>query len=239
MRNLRVLGRMQFLSARYAELPGEYVPRGFYAWTQTWLVRFRDVYQAPWKIEDETINIDDLPGTAFDSPEERARVAALLEEYNDTLTVTPQLDAQFAEIARERTRRHPLRTYVSVPLGRVATLWLTPRTEMLSYSGHVWPLGKQYEDDPIDFSVTLGLGVVNLFYLGLGVMGIALALRRRGSGGGFFAMADPASRGVMLLAAFILVRTIFFTHVETPEPRYVIECFPAVIALGALVPGLW
>jgi len=32
------------------------------------------------------------------------------------------------------------------------------------------------------------------------------------------------------------VRTAFFTKfVETPEPRYVLECFPAVIALGAQV----
>jgi hypothetical protein len=26
---------------------------------------------------------------------------------------------------------------------------------------------------------------------------------------------------------------MFFTHIETIEPRYVLECFPAVIALGA------
>ena len=236
-RNWHALGRAQFLAARYAELPGEYVPRGFYDWTRTWLVRFRDVYQAPWKLEDETINIDDLPAAAFDSPEERARIAALLEEYNNTLTVAPPLDAQFAEIARERTRHHPLRTYVSVPLGRIATMWLTPRTEQLPFTGHLWPLGVQYEDDPVDFSVTLGLGVVNAVYLGLGIAGIVLALRRRGRAGPFWKFSDPTSRGVALLVAFIVVRTVFFTQVETPEPRYLLECFPAVIALGALVVG--
>jgi hypothetical protein len=32
------------------------------------------------------------------------------------------------------------------------------------------------------------------------------------------------------------VRTLFFARfVETPEPRYVLECFPAVIALAAQV----
>jgi 4-amino-4-deoxy-L-arabinose transferase-like glycosyltransferase len=235
-RNLRTLGRLQFFSARYAELPGEYVPRGFYDWTRTWLVRFRDVYQAPWKLEDEVINIDDLPASAFDSPEERARVAALLEEYNETLTVTPALDAQFAEIARERRRRHPLRTYVTVPLGRVATMWLTPRTEQLPYSGHLWPLGVAFEDDPVDFSVTLGLSAVNVVYLALGITGIGMVVRRRGRSGPWFALSDATSRGVALLVAFIVVRTIFFTQMETPEPRYLLECFPAVIALGALVP---
>jgi len=34
--------------------------------------------------------------------------------------------------------------------------------------------------------------------------------------------------------AFIVLRTAFLTTLETPEPRYVLECFPAVIALGAL-----
>jgi hypothetical protein len=33
---------------------------------------------------------------------------------------------------------------------------------------------------------------------------------------------------------FIVVRTIFFSiYVEAPEPRYVLECFPAIIALAA------
>ena len=40
--------------------------------------------------------------------------------------------------------------------------------------------------------------------------------------------------GWALLVVFILVRTIFFSiYVEAPEPRYVLECFPAVIALAA------
>jgi hypothetical protein len=38
------------------------------------------------------------------------------------------------------------------------------------------------------------------------------------------------------LILFCVVRTLFFARfVETPEPRYVLECFPAVIALGAQV----
>jgi hypothetical protein len=36
------------------------------------------------------------------------------------------------------------------------------------------------------------------------------------------------------LIVFCLVRTLFFAkYVETPEPRYVLECFPALIALAA------
>ena len=54
--------------------------------------------------------------------------------------MTPEIDRGFADLARERTARHPLRTYLFVPLGRVATLWFTPRTELLPVSGHLWPI---------------------------------------------------------------------------------------------------
>lgn len=37
-----------------------------------------------------------------------------------------------------------------------------------------------------------------------------------------------------MLVAFIVVRTAYFTRVETPEPRYVLVYFPAVLALAAL-----
>jgi hypothetical protein len=41
---------------------------------------------------------------------------------------------------------------------------------------------------------------------------------------------------VALLVTYCVVRTLFFaSFVETPEPRYVLECFPAVIALAAQV----
>jgi hypothetical protein len=37
----------------------------------------------------------------------------------------------------------------------------------------------------------------------------------------------------------VLLRTVFLTTVETPEPRYVLECFPVVLALGAVAVGPW
>jgi hypothetical protein len=38
-----------------------------------------------------------------------------------------------------------------------------------------------------------------------------------------------------LIYVFALLRTAFLTTLEAPEPRYVIVCFPALIALGAQV----
>ena len=220
-RNWRTLHDVQFLAPRYSELPGEYTPLGFTAWTNTWMWRFRDVYLTQWKVNEEEIVIGELPAYAFDSQDEKERMADLLDEYNEALTIDPPLDQEFREIGRERTERHPLRTYVKVPLLRTLTLWFTPRVELLPSSGHLWPLREEWQDDRPDFLVTLGLSVVNLIYLALALAGAWLARRRP---------------GWALLILFCVVRTLFFVKfVETPEPRYVLECFPAVIALAAQV----
>jgi hypothetical protein len=245
VRNEMMLGRLQFLSTRYAEMPGEYVTRGFYDWTNTWLVRFRDVYAAPWKLDVEPIHAGDLPAYAFDSPEERARVQKLLNDYNDQLTMTPQIDHEFGELARERTRRHPLRTWLWVPLERVVTLWLTPRVELLPYTGEMTPLKEKWEFDREDLLVTLTLGLVNLIYLALMALGGWLVFknwRQPATGAAATALAErwgmPSALqppGAMFLAAHIVVRTLFLTRIETPEPRYLLVCFPAVLALAAQV----
>ncbi len=219
VRNWRTFHKLQFLAPRYTELPGEFVPRGFYAWTNTWLVRFRDVYLVLWKLDEEPILIESMPAYAFDSPEERSHVTKLLERYNETFTITPEIDTEFQRLASERSIRHPLRTYVSVPMERAAAMWFTPRTELLPFSGDLWPPGMKWQEDPIDFSVTLGLGLLNITYVGLALFGV---------------WRNRWNSGVMLLLAFIVVRTAFLTRIETPEPRYVLICFPTISALAAL-----
>lgn len=217
-RNWNTLHEVQFLAPRYSQMEGEILPKGFYAWTRTWLWRFRDVYLVTWKLEDEPIFIEDIPPTAFDSPEQRTRVGDLLAEHNDDLALTPEMDDAFAQIARERVAIHPLRTRVLLPLLRGLTLWFTPRIELLPFSGNLWPVRVHWEDDPVDFSGTVGLFALNLAYVGMALAGFWLA------------RCKPAA---ILLVTFVVVRTAFFTQIETPEPRYVLECYPAIIALGA------
>jgi hypothetical protein len=255
-RNYLTLHRVQFLAARHAELPGELVSRGFYAWTDTWLVRSRDVYLTTWKLENEPIPFEDVNPDAFDSPEERDRVEALFDRYNEETEYTAALDDQFAAIARERTARHPLRTYLSVPLQRCLTMWFTPRVELLPYSGHLFPLAEMWADDPVDFSVTVFLGFLNFLFVGLALAGACKLWRSTAASwkGYHFesAAADEGSAvvgaglspaptnaasnarlGLWMILAFVVIRTAFLTQVETPEPRYVVVCFPAILALAA------
>jgi len=225
IRNMVTLGEPQFLAPKNSNLPGELVPYGFMAWEKTWLYRVRDCYLVPWRLNEEAIFVEDIPARAFDTPEEKQRVAMILEQYNNDLTLTPEEDAAFAQLARERTARHPLRTYLWLPAARAVTIWFTPRIELLPVSGHVFPLAQLREDDPVDQEVTSLFFVLNLFYVGLGVWGAARLWR-----------SNPAARpAVAFLALFIVLRTAFLTTLETPEPRYVLVCFPALIALGAQV----
>jgi hypothetical protein len=219
---------VQFLSPRYAASPDEYTPRGLYSWTATWLVRFRDVYLVPWNIGSVPVRLTDVSPSAFDSPDERARVGALLDQYNATLKMTPEIDRGFAELARERTARDPLRTHLVVPIERAATMWFTPRVDLLPFSGHLWPIRQQWQRDRKDVSITLLLAALNFLYVGLALMGLRRLLRWKG------ADAPQIYWSVALLIAFVLIRTGFLTTVETPEPRYVLECFPVVITLGAM-----
>jgi hypothetical protein len=194
------------------------------AWEKTWLFRMKDCYLTAWKLNGESIDVEKLPTRAFDSEEEKVRVATILERYNEELTLTKDEDAAFAQLARERTARHPLRTYVRMPLLRAVTLWFAPRIELLPVSGTVFPLRQAWEDDKVDQSVTVGLFLLNILYLGLGVWG-AVKLWRW----------STASRyAVLVILLFVTLRTAFLTTLETPEPRYVLECFPALIALGGV-----
>ena len=220
MRNWITLHEVQFLNPRNVELPGEYVVVGVNSWTGTWMWRMRDVFQVLWKVDGDLIALTEVPDSAFDSAAERARVAKLLALYNHTYntTMTPKIDAGFAQLARERTARHPLRTYLKIPLLRIFGMWFTPRVELLGYDGRLWPVTDAWENSPLDFSNSGLLVLVNMFLLALAVAGW------------WRARHHPA---VAFLIAFILLRTVFFTQVESPEPRYMLECFPAVLALGA------
>src|SRR5882724_7511939 len=217
-RNAVSLGRVQFLAPRYAETYGDVLPTGFYAWTKTWMYRFRDAYLFTWKLPAQQIELKDLPVYATDSPEERSRVASLLDRYNRIPGMTRAVDLEFAELARRRSRRHPIRTYLWIPIERAAAMWFTPRITLLPYSGRLWPPLESWRSNPIDFEVTFGFALLNCLCVSIAIAG---------------AWSGRTNPGILLIVAFIVVRTAFLTQLQTCEPRYVLVCYPALLALGA------
>ncbi len=150
-------------------------------------------------------------------------MASLLDRYNRTPGMTRSLDLEFAELARERSRRYPIRTYIWVPIERAAAMWFTPRITLLPFSGRLWPLMESYRSNPEDFEVTMGFALLNVVYLGMALLA---------------GWTWRATLGIQLIFAFILTRTVFLTQLQTCEPRYVLECFPILLAVGAQL-GRW
>jgi hypothetical protein len=226
-RNWSTLHEVRVLAPRYAELPGELIPYGFMSWEKTWMVRLRDAYLVSWKLDDEPISIRDVSPSAFDSPQERARVAALLDRYNLTLTLTQKEDDGFAAVARERTVRHPLRTYLWIPLSRAVMLWCTPRIELLPFSGEVFPLTQKWREDCTDQIVSASLFFLNVFYVALALFGL-WHLWRAG-----LTHRVRIGAALALIVLYMVLRTALLTTLETVEPRYTVVCFPLLLVLGA------
>lgn len=215
LRNQRVFGVFQPLAPRYANNPGEYAPTGFYRWARTWIVDYISVEDIEWKVSGEEIDAGKLPARAFDSELERQWTFALFNIYNRTLKMTPELDAQFRSLAGERIAAHPVRYYVWLPGLRVLDMWLRPRTEALPLNSRWW----EFRDDPRDAAIGSALGAANLALIVLAVIG---AVR-----------GNVRFAGVMLV--WIVLRSAFLSTLENPEPRYVLECYPAVLVLAAAV----
>jgi hypothetical protein len=212
-RNWRVFHVWQPLASRYANDPGEFVPHGFNHWVKTWLVDYVSVEEVYWRVSGEPIDPKSLPERTFDTRPEYEKTQALIARYNQELYIDPEMDAQFEEIARIREEHNPLRYTIWLPFLRMSDMWLRPRTELLNIETRWWEFHKH--EGETEFA---------LAWAGLCLFFIVAAFRgwmrwRLGLAG-------------VLLVGFVVLRSLFLSTLENPEPRYVLECFPVVLALA-------
>ena len=213
IRNWRTFHVIEPLAPRYATDPGEDTMPGFQRWTKTVCADITCTWEIYWNANSDVIKIASLPSRAFDSPAQYAETSKLIEDYNDTTTISPDIDARFGALAAERIRAHPLRYYVVMPLARVTDMWLRPRTELLWIELRWW----QYRLHHVETEFATAYAALNLTYLLLALWG----LRRW-----------PLLSGAMV--AFVLLRCALLATIEAPEPRYTLECFPMIIALAGV-----
>lgn len=213
IRNWRTFHVFEPLAPRYAVDPGESTDPGFNRWTKTVCVDFTCTWDVYWNANSDPIQISDLPSRAFDSRAQYEQTRRLLDAYNDGDMITPQIDAEFGALAAERIQAHPVRYYVELPLARLADMWLRPRTELLWIENRWW----QYEEHSSETDFAIAYAALNLAYLGLGFAG----------------MLKKAPFWAATLA-FLLLRSALLITLEAPEPRYTLEFFPPLIAMGAI-----
>jgi 4-amino-4-deoxy-L-arabinose transferase-like glycosyltransferase len=214
LRNFLTLHRLQPIAPRYANEENEFVPAGFNRWVKTWMVDYVSVEEIYWAVPGNPIEPKKLPSRTFDSESQHEKTLELIDTYNAALHFSPDLDRGFAQLAGERIHAAPASYYLTLPMLRVTDMWLRPRTELLPSDTRWW----EFNDAPEWSALAIGLGIINLFYVGAAGIGL---LRRR-----------PCA-GLGLLLFFIVLRSFFLATLENPEPRYTLECYPLVILLAS------
>ncbi len=214
VRNFHTLHRFQPLAPRYANDSDEPVMTGFNRWVKTWIADYVSVQEIYWNVPGEEIDAARLPRRAFDSPQQKEETDQLFADYNRDHDMTPQLDARFGALAAERIHAGPFRYYLRLPAMRIADMWLRPRTELFPSDPRWW----EFNDDRRWLAVSLGFGLIGLLYVALAGAGLILSHE-------FF--------GIGLFVLFLVIRSLFLGTLENPEPRYTLECYPAVIVLAS------
>ena len=111
-----------------------------------------------------------------------------------------------------------------MPAKRAHALWFNTHSDFYPFVGALLPL----EDLDYDAHQQVWLPLFALLvgiYTVLGVAGLAVL---------WLSQNFYARRWVLLAALIILGRLAFFSSLENPEPRYMVELFPVLCALGGL-----
>lgn len=213
IRNWNTFHVFQPLAPRYATDPGEPTNPGFNRWTKTVCADLTCTWEIYWNANSDPMLLESLPSRAFDSQAQYEETRQLLADYNKTTTITPEIDARFATLAKERVDAYPVRYYLGMPMARLLDMWLRPRTELLWIELRWWEYSKHHAET--EFAIAYA--ALNLAYLVLALIG-------------FYRW--PRFAGALLL--FILLRCALLATIEAPEPRYTLECFPMLIALAGI-----
>ncbi len=213
LRNWKTFHVIQPLAPRYAMDPGEDTNPGFNRWTKTVCADLACTWEIYWNANSDVMPFDHLPSRAFDSQAQYLKTKQLFADYNQTTTLTAEIDARFAQLAQERISAHPFRYYVAMPLLRLTDMWLRPRTELLWIELRWWEYSKHNAETEFAFAYA----ALNLAYIVLALAGL---------------YRWPRFAGAMLL--FIVLRCTLLATIEAPEPRYTLECFPMLIALAGV-----
>jgi hypothetical protein len=210
------------------------LPVGYAFWAATWS---SDEYQRMgwcWPLTFQLYRTIELDDRAFDSDEERDRVNALLARLGtyEGQPFPTDIDAAFGQIGRERASRAPLRTFVMLPARRALALWSNP------WSSFAWPnempLGDQERLTasrsvrgllnlamayPLQATSKTLTGAYRYLLTALFLLVLMLSLLTR------FAKHRPA---ILLVAAWVLSRTLFFAITNNVETRFTAVTAPAM-----------
>ncbi|HEY0366881.1 MAG TPA: glycosyltransferase family 39 protein [Pyrinomonadaceae bacterium] len=260
IRNRRVFHVFQPLAPAHAEMPGEFVPRGYLLWVRTWLDDERYVGPALWAMDTRQIHVEDFPARAFDSKEERDRVAALFEKYNhpdgeEPDEETDQDDSAGDEEDQPEEEPEP----DEHPQPEDANVEMTPEIDagfaQIGQERVAHSRLRYYVVLPLKRAMTLWFDTHSQYYPFNGELlpladldhqihqqywlplfaGLTWVYTLLGVIGGWLMWRSPDARRWLLMAVLLIfLRLGFFASLENPEPRYTVEIFPFLILVGTV-----
>ena len=260
VRNRRLFHVFQPLAPAHAEMPGEFVPRGYLLWVRTWLDDERYVGPALWAMDTRQIHVEDFPARAFDSKEERDRVAALFEKYNhpDGEEEPEQADDQ-ADSSDDEEEDEPEEEPEPEenPQPEDTNVEMTPEIDagfaQIGQERVARSRFRYYVVLPARRAMTLWFDTHSQYYPFNGELlpladldheihqqywlplfaGLTWVYTLLGVVGAWLLWRARNYRWLLLVALLIFLRLGFFAMLENPEPRYTVEIFPLLMLVGA------
>lgn len=263
IRNRRLFHVFQPLSPAHAEMPGEFVPRGYLLWVRTWLDDERYVAPALWAMDTRQIHVEDFPARAFDSKEERDRVAALFEKYNhpdaeETEQQSDQDDSSGDDEDQPEEEPEPDENSQPEDNGVEMTPAVDAGFAQIGQERVAHSPLRYYVLLPLKRAKTLWFDTHSQYYPFNGELlpladldheihqqywlplftGLTWLYTLLGVIGGWLLWCSGNRRWLLLAALMMFLRLGFFATLENPEPRYTVELFPFLMILAGLL-GSW
>ncbi len=234
-RNASVFHVFQPLAPRNAIDPGEENLPGYGRWYSAWAIDLASTAEFCWPMDGDPIRFSALPDRAFDaatpaeSADLRNRTAAVFADYNDQLTLTPEIDARFDALAAVLIHAHPLRYYVGLRIARVLDMALRPRTETMPIAYQWW----RWSRHRAQTAFAAAYAALNLAFFAVAFTGYSVWRRRAWLSPGSGERAYRELAAAML--ASIVLRSALLLFIANAEPRFTLEFFPVFIVwTGAL-----
>ena len=175
--------------------------------------------------EEESANTQEQSTDQQDDGESESQEQSEAETGSEqSVEMTPEIDEQFAQIARDRIARSRFRYYLVLPVKRAISLWFDTHSQYFPFEGELFPL------DDLDYAIHQQVwlplfATLTWIFTILAAIGAWLLWRAR---------TFEARRWVILVSLIVVLRLGFFSTLENPEPRYVVEIFPFLSILGGI-----
>lgn len=262
IRNRRVFHVFQPLAPAHGEMPGEFVPRGYLMWLRTWIDDGRYIGPVLWSLDTNPIKMDSFPDEAFDTDDERDRVAALIQKYNhpdeeetsssdeestdeDNTSDEDSSDEDQTEAQENSEQNVEMTAQIDEQFGQIAReriqhsrlryYVVLPIKRAMSLWSDTHSQYYPFEGElfPLD---DLDYTIHQQYWLPL-FAGLTWIYTLFGAIGAWFLWRTrslDSRRWVVLALLIIFLRLGFFATLENPEPRYVVELFPFLTILGGI-----